>query len=211
MSARYLHMVRMDAAHDHEALFNELYDAEHVPALLSVPGVRRGARYRQPSATDPRYIATYELDRPAVLQSPPWKAAAESGRWPAEVRPHTMNRHIATYEWVGSSSELTYGTPYVFWVMMDIETHREALFNELYDAEHVPLLLKLPGCKNVVRYRTQAAGQPRYLAAYEVDDAALPMSKLWNDTSDIGRWKPEVRPYTYNKRWIVSERIFPKR
>ena len=33
------------------------------------------------------------------------------------------------------------------------------------------------------------------------------MSKLWNDTSDIGRWKPEVRPYTSNKRYIVSERI----
>ena len=29
------------------------------------------------------------------------------------------------------------------------------------------------------------------------------MYKLWNDTSDIGRWKPEVRPYTYNKHWIM--------
>ena len=52
-----------------------------------------------------------------------------------------------------------------------------------------------------------AAGQPRYLAVYEVEDRTLPMSKLWNDTSDIGRWKPEVRPYTYNKRYIVAERI----
>jgi hypothetical protein len=32
------------------------------------------------------------------------------------------------------------------------------------------------------------------------------MSKLWNDTSDIGRWKPEVRPYTFNKHYIVGER-----
>ena len=33
------------------------------------------------------------------------------------------------------------------------------------------------------------------------------MSPLWNETSDIGQWKPEVRPYTYNKRFIVSERL----
>ena len=207
MSKRFLHLVRMDVAHDHEAAFNEVYDKEHVPLLGAVPGVGRATRYRNPSPTDPRYLAAYELESPAVLQSAPWKTAAESGRWPTEIRPHTMNRQIATYEWVGCSDALTYKTPYIFWVLMDIEPHREALFNELYDTEHVPLLLKLDGCTNVVRYKTGAPGLPRYLAAYEVERPDLPMSKLWNDTSDIGRWKPEVRPYTYNKRYIVGERI----
>ena len=210
MSVRYLHLVRMDVAHDHEAAFNEIYDREHVPALRGVPGVHRATRYRQSSPTEPRYLAAYEIENPAVLTSPAWKTAAESGRWPGDVRPHTMNRHIATYEWVGSSPELTYRTPHIFWVMMDVEPHREALFNELYDAEHVPLLMKLPGCTNVVRYRTTAAAEPRYLAAYEVERTDLPMSKQWNDTSDIGRWKPEVRPYTHNKHYIVGERIWPK-
>ena len=106
-----------------------------------------------------------------------------------------------------TNAELTGTTPYVFWVMMDVEPHREALFNELYDTEHLPLLLKLPGCVNAVRYRTSTAGEPRYLCVYEVDSAELPMSKRWNDASDIGRWKPEVRAYTYNKKWIVSERL----
>ena len=63
------------------------------------------------------------------------------------------------------------------------------------------------GSVNAVRYRTSDPDAPRYLCAYEVENTTLPMSKLWNDTSDIGRWKPEVRPYTYNKRYIVSERI----
>jgi len=210
MGSRYLYLVRMDVAHDHEVTFNEVYDAEHVPALLSVPGVRRGSRYRNPSPTDPRYLAAYELDSPQVMESAAWKTAGESGRWPKDVRPHTMNRHRVMYEWVGGSAELTHATPYIFWVMMDVEPHREALFNELYDTEHLPLLLKLPGAVNVVRYRTQAPGEPRYLAAYEVQRADLPMSPTWNDTSDIGRWKPEVRPYTHNKRYIVSERIWPK-
>jgi hypothetical protein len=207
MSAHALFLVRMDVAHDLEATFNEVYDKEHVPNLKSVPGVRRAGRYKQPSATEPRYLAAYELDSAAVLDGAAWKAAGEAGRWPGEIRPHTMNRHRAVYEWVGGGAALTGKTKYVFWVMMDVEPHREALFNELYDAEHLPLLSKLPGYVNAVRYRTATAGEPRYLCVYEVERADLPMSKAWNDTSDIGRWKPEVRPYTYNKKWIVSERL----
>src|SRR5215831_1203930 len=160
-----------------------------------------------PVCAGPRYIAAYELDGLAVLESAAWKKAGEAGSWAGEIRPHTMNRHLTKYEWVGGNSALTGKTPYVFWVMMDIERHREALFNELYDNEHLPLLLKLPGCVNVVRYRTETPGEPRYLCAYEVENTTLPMSKLWNETSDIGRWKPEVRPYTYNKHYIVSERV----
>ncbi|HSF06412.1 MAG TPA: hypothetical protein VLG10_11540 [Methylomirabilota bacterium] len=207
MGTHALYLVRMDVAHDHEATFNEVYDHEHVPNLRAVPGVRRASRYRQPSPTEPRYLAAYELDSAAVLQSAAWKAAGEAGRWPTAVRPHTMNRHLVVYEHVGGSAALTGKTPYIYWVMMDVEPHREALFNELYDQEHLPLLMKLPGAVNAVRYRTATAGEPRYLCAYEVERADLPGSKQWNDTSDIGRWKPEVRPYTSNKRFILGERI----
>jgi len=207
MSAHALYLVRMDVAHDHEATFNEVYDREHVPNLRAVAGVRRASRYRQPSPIEPRYLAAYEMDGPGVVESAAWKTAGELGQWPTRVRPNTMNRYRVLYEWVGGNAALTGKTPYVFWVMMDVEPHREALFNDLYDNEHLPLLLKLLGSVNAVRYRTTAAGQPRYLCAYEVERTDLPMSKLWNDTSDIGRWKPEVRPYTYNKHYIVSERI----
>ena len=207
MAAHGLYLVRMDVAHDHEATFNDVYDKEHVPNLRAVKGVRRASRYRQASATEPRYMAAYELDGLDVLDSAAFKAAGEAGRWPTAVRPHTMNRHLARYEWVGGNAALTGKTPYVFWVMMDVEPHREALFNDLYDNEHLPLLMKLDGVVSAVRYRTATPGEPRYLCAYEVQRADLPMSKLWNETSDIGRWKPDVRPYTYNKKWIVSERI----
>ena len=210
MGANFLYLVRMDIAHDHEVAYNEIYDTEHVTNLAAVPGVRRAARYRNASPTYPQYLAAYEIAGPEVIASEAWRIAGEAGRWPRGVRPHTMNRHLTMYEWVGCSKELTYSTPYIFWVMMDVERHREALFNELYDNEHVPLLLKLPGCVNVVRYRTETPNEPRYLAAYEVERPDLPMSAEWNDTSDIGRWKPEVRPYTHNKRYILSERIWPK-
>src|SRR5437867_11692950 len=95
MAAHGLYLVRMDVAHDHEATFNEVYDKEHVPNLRAVKGVRRASRYRQASATAPRYIAAYELDGLDVLDSAAFKAAGAAGRWPAAARPHTMSRHLA--------------------------------------------------------------------------------------------------------------------
>ena len=42
--AKYLYVVMMDVAPDVEAAFNEVYDREHIPALLKVPGLRGAAR-----------------------------------------------------------------------------------------------------------------------------------------------------------------------
>ncbi len=44
--AKYLFIVSMDVAPEHEALFNEVYDTEHIPSLLEVPGVRHVYRLK---------------------------------------------------------------------------------------------------------------------------------------------------------------------
>ena len=103
----YVFIVSMDVAPEREALFNEVYDREHVPNLLRVPGVRSATRLRtEPASVSvggqtkrlagegaPTYVAIYEIDSPEVLTSAAWVEAAELGRWPTEVRPHTSNRH----------------------------------------------------------------------------------------------------------------------
>ena len=105
ISTQYLFVVRMDVDPDKEALFNEVYDSEHVPNILKVPGVRSATRFMGEPFTmniggaqtkkqheGPRYTAIYEIDSPAVLLSPEWAKQAELGRWPGEVRPFTRNR-----------------------------------------------------------------------------------------------------------------------
>ena len=37
------------------------------------------------------------------------------------------------------------GTKYVFIVSMDVAPEKEDLFNEVYDREHIPNLLEIPG------------------------------------------------------------------
>ncbi|MGI9521407.1 MAG: hypothetical protein ACR2PG_07130 [Hyphomicrobiaceae bacterium] len=111
MNSRYILIVSMDVDPAYEALFNEVYDTEHVPHLLGVPGVHSVSRYKGApfalaiadgiqhiSAPTPAYTAIYELDHPDVLTSPEWAEAVEQGRWGSEVRPHTRNRHHAVYK-----------------------------------------------------------------------------------------------------------------
>ncbi len=40
---------------------------------------------------------------------------------------------------------------YLFVVSMDVDAEKEALFNEVYDTEHVPNLLKVPDALYKVR------------------------------------------------------------
>ena len=44
ITTKYLYIASMDVQPDKEALFNEVYDTEHVPNLLKVPGVRAVTR-----------------------------------------------------------------------------------------------------------------------------------------------------------------------
>jgi hypothetical protein len=111
IGTKYLFVVRMDVDPDKEALFNEVYDTEHVPNILKVPGVRAATRMMGEPFTHsiggtktskqhegPRYAAIYEIDSPEVLLSPEWAKQAEAGRWPSQVRPFTRNRQHAIYK-----------------------------------------------------------------------------------------------------------------
>ena len=102
----------MDVEPATESLFNEVYDGEHVPLLLKVPGVIAVARFKRQELTmvlggerktivvdhEPAYNALYEIDSPDVLTSTAWAKAVDQGRWPGQVRPHTRNRRHVLYQ-----------------------------------------------------------------------------------------------------------------
>ena len=111
IKSNYVFVASMDVDPDKEALFNEVYDEEHVPNLLKVPGVNAvtritgepfafsiGGAQKQVGLEGPRYSAIYEIAGPEVLVSPAWAKAVEDGRWPSQVRPHTRNRRHALYK-----------------------------------------------------------------------------------------------------------------
>jgi hypothetical protein len=111
IQTRYLFTAAMDVEPAREALFNEIYDGEHVPLILKVPGVIAAARFKRQELTmviggerktivvehEPLYNALYEIESPEVLTSDAWAKAVDQGRWPGQVRPYTKNRRHVLY------------------------------------------------------------------------------------------------------------------
>lgn len=109
-------------------------------------------------------------------------------------------------------------TRYVFTASMDVDPAKEALFNEVYDTEHVPLLLKVPGVLAATRVKTEpltmiiggerktiaVEGEPNYSAIYELESAEVLVSEAWAKAVDQGRWPAEVRPYVSNRRHTLK-------
>ena len=113
-------------------------------------------------------------------------------------------------------------TSYLFSVSMDVHTEKEALFNEVYEKEHVPLLMDVPGVISVARFKTQELtmilggerraivvdDEPKYNALYEIESPEVLTSEAWANAVDKGRWSDHVRPYTSNRRhvlrWLIS-------
>lgn len=112
ITGKWIFTAAMDVDPDQEALFNEVYDEEHVPTLSRVPGVISVTRVKldtlrmtmggETRTMDPqgapRYAAIYELESPDVLTSPAFAKAVDQGRWPTQVRPHTRNRRHTLYK-----------------------------------------------------------------------------------------------------------------
>lgn len=114
---------------------------------------------------------------------------------------------------------MPFTTPYIFIASMDVNPEKEALFNEVYDQEHIPALLKVPGVRSVSRLLTEPAGfmiggqrkelrgegQPRHVAIYEIDSPDVLLSAAWAEAVELGRWPTEVRPHTSNRQHVVRK------
>ena len=99
---------------------------------------------------------------------------------------------------------------HIFVVQLDIPAEHEAEFNRVYDTEHFPMLSKVPGVRSAARYRLEHStvpGMPRYLAIYETDSAEVINSPAWQEASDLGEWKPKIRPHTTNRQHSIFRRI----
>lgn len=106
LTSKYIMIASMDVDPEHEVIFNDVYDREHVPNLSKVPGILSVTRFERQELTisiggekrvvklenEPKYAAIYELESPEALVSNEWADAVEKGRWPSQVRPHTKNR-----------------------------------------------------------------------------------------------------------------------
>ena len=82
----------------------------------------------------------------------------------------------------------------LFVVMMDIDEDKEADFNRVYDEEHIPILLQVPGVIDAARFKTSTEGLPSTWRSMKSKNPDVPESDAFREASDIGEWAPQGPP-----------------
>jgi hypothetical protein len=99
MLGQYVFTAAMTIGPERDGLLNEVYETEHVPELLRVPGMISISRYRRTRPADTFYLAVYEIATPDIPTGPHFMKARDLGRWPTEVRPFTRGLRNGLYAW----------------------------------------------------------------------------------------------------------------
>jgi len=104
---------------------------------------------------------------------------------------------------------------WIFTASMDVDPDKEALFNEVYDTEHVPYLRKVPGVVSATRCKlgtlritmggetktVDSTGVPRYACMLELENPA-------SNCRAIGCFNPISRKPSPEQKssWLQSRR-----
>jgi hypothetical protein len=178
-------MVWADVPADKEAEFNRWYNEEHLAERLSIPGFLSGARYEAVKG-GPKHLACYELESPAVLESPAYKRVqANPTEWTKHCGPQviasTYIRNVYTLihpTTVPPTTAESGPAPALQLGRMDVPAEVDADFNTWYNTIYVPNYEKVPGVIRGRRYRA-LVGQPTYLTFYEFEHPKVSESAEW--------------------------------
>jgi hypothetical protein len=83
-----------------EEEFNAWYDSEHIPERLAVPGFLTGLRYVNIASGAPRFMAMYDLENLAVLDTPHYLRVAfdNSSPWTKRVTARARVQRFAGHQ-----------------------------------------------------------------------------------------------------------------
>jgi hypothetical protein len=197
-------IVAFDFAKAQADEFHDWYDLEHIPERERVPGFRTCARWI--GTTNPTHaVATYDLDDPAVLASPAYKAIAGANLSVWSKRVTAICERLMRFEGEGMSpdpAEPPAGAGGLLINAMDVVPEHEAEFNDWYDSEHIPALAAVPGTLSARRFRARD-GSPRYVALYHLTSPDVQATAAWKAAANT-RWTEKMRPHFRNHLRLVT-------
>ncbi len=95
---------------------------------------------------------------------------------------------------------------YLYVVRLDANLEKDKQFNEWYNNEHIPALLKVPGVISANRF-TSLEGTPKYIAIYELENPNIRTSEAWKKAVEM---TPRPKDVTIqNATRNLYERIYP--
>jgi hypothetical protein len=150
----------------------------------------------------PKHLAYYELESPAVLESPAYRRVQQNPtpwtrRCSPEVVGTTFIRNVysmihptalaPTAAQSGMAPALQIGR-------MDVPAEIDDEFNRWYNTIYVPNYEKVPGVIRGRRYRA-ISGTPTYLTLYEFEHPKVSETDAWNAQRDISPVTHKIRPH----------------
>ncbi len=180
-------VVYADVDTENDAEFNAWYNEEHVPERLRAPGFLDAARY-EALRGGPRYLAVYELESVAALQTPEYRRMlANPTEWTRRMSPNVVGRGTvrlaATQIYPAENDPNILGrgmAPALQIGRMDVPADLEDKYNYYYDNVRTPANLEISGCLHVRRYHVVEGG-PKYLTMYEFEHEKVPETVAWEN------------------------------
>jgi len=189
-----------------EEEFNAWYDTEHMAERLSIPGFLSARRWRRECKPgEGKYLATYELTAPGVLETPEYLAHVGDNFTPWSKRcigAATFFKRWACEQVVPGNQSPDDGASALFLACGDVPAAHEEEFNRWYDIEHLPLLLQVPGVLGARRFRA-SAGSPRHVALYDLAGADVPQHPAWQSALHT-EWAQRIDALTEGCEWILA-------
>ena len=183
-------MVWADVPAEKEPDFNRWYNEEHLAERMSVPGFLSAARYEAVKG-GPKHLAVYELESPAVLESPAYKKVqANPTSWTKRCSPDVIgttfirNVYSMIHPKALSTAAAESGpAPALQLGRMDVPAEVDREWNEWYSTIYVPNYEKVPGVIRGRRYRA-VTGTPTYLTFYEFENPTVSETAAWSAQRD---------------------------
>lgn len=196
-----------------EDSFNEWYDTEHIPLRMGVAGFRCARRYREVGSS--KYLAVYEMDHTDVLQSRAYKQIKEqqserTKRMLSSVSGFTRYIGELIAEQVNERCDRDpYAAAVLYPVMFEVPAGREDEFNDWYDQDHVPTLLKHPDWLACRRYRITEGvpGSWTHLALHYLADKHALDSEVRNEARN-SPWRQKLaREDWFKGHYLLFEHL----
>ena len=186
--------------------FNDWYDLEHIPERERTQGFINAERWL--GAEDPKLsIASYDLDSLDVLQSPDYKAIGGANLSIWSKRMTGKAQRICRFEAEQTVPGREAGPADAGGLMMfamNVPAEVDADYNAWYNEEHIPRLLKVPGCLCARRFK-MAGGTHRYLALYHLSAPEVQASEAWKEAAGTP-WTAKLRPHFKDPLRLVLRR-----
>ena len=199
-------LVAFDFTNAHEDEFHDWYDLEHIPERQRVPGF--GLCERWIGFTNPKQaIATYDLESPEVLKTPPYLAIAHENLSVWSKRITGMCSRLIRFDGgqtLPGDADSPHGAGGLLVNAMNVAPDHDAEFNEWYDREHIPALAAVPGVLSARRFK-DLAGTHRYLALYHLKTPEVTLGADWKSAAGTP-WTDRLRPHFQNHLRILARR-----